>query len=383
MRRPTALRVPLLDLGMSLVLVVVAVAETSSIDVVTHRGAAVLAEVVMAAAITWRRVRPAPTTAVVGAAIIADTLAGMPPQSPYVPMVTVLIMMYTVVSYCSARDAVLGTALVLVSVALQVWLGGQSWDNLAFIYTFVGIFWAFGRIVRMRSAQAVASELRAERLQIEHDERARRIVVEERSRIARELHDVIAHSVSVMVVQAGAAQQVLRDDPAVAAAALENVQRTGRESINELGRLLGVLRDDSEELGFAPQPTLAELPRLVADARSAGLAVELTTEGEAVDLPAGVELAVYRVVQEALTNTRKHAGDRPRAAVRLAYRPDGVLVEVTDDGSGGPSVSGLSSGHGLVGMRERVAAYGGTLVTGGQLGRGYRISARIPLGAQE
>jgi signal transduction histidine kinase len=298
-------------------------------------------------------------------------------------MLSVLVMTYTVVSYCSPRDAAIGTGMVVVSASLQVWLGGQSWDNLAFILTFVGIFWAFGRIVRIRSAQAVESELRAERLQLEHSERARRIVTEERARIARELHDVIAHSVSVMVVQAGAAQQVLRDDPRMAEEALETVQRTGRESIRELGGLLGILREDSAEIGFDPQPKIAELPRLIEDARTAGVAVELITEGEAIELPAGVELAVYRVVQEALTNIRKHAGASPTATVRLAYGPGDVHIEVTDDGPGEGVLAAYGTGHGLVGIRERVTGYGGTLAAGGEADRGYRISARIPIGAAE
>lgn len=367
---------------MSAVLLVVGVAEASLLTEVPHRVPTILAEAVMAATIAWRRASPLAATGVIGIAIVVVTVAGLPPDAPYVPLVSILVMMYTVVSYCPPRDAVIGTVMVCTTGALQVWLGGQSWDNLAFMYTFVGIFWAFGRIVRMRSAQAVESELRAERLQTDQDERARRIVTEERGRIARELHDVIAHSVSLMVVQAGAAQQVLRDDPAVAGEALENVQRTGRQSISELGRLLGILREDSTEIGFAPQPTLAELPRLVADARTAGLAVDLSTEGEALDLPAGVELAVYRVVQEALTNTRKHGGASPSATVRLAYGRRDIHIEVVDDGPGEERAA-YGTGHGLVGMRERIAAYGGSLTAGHQAGRGYRISARIPLGAAE
>ncbi len=376
-------RLPRLDIAMGAVLLPVAIAESALIDDLPNRALIMVAESVMALTIAWRRANPVAATAVIGSAALAATSAGLPPDAPYVPMVTILMMMYTVVSYCSSRDARIGISLVLATAALQVGIGGQSWDNLAFIYTFVGIFWAFGRIVRMRSAQAVESELRAERLQIEHDDRARRIVTEERSRIARELHDVIAHSVSVMVVQAGAAQQVLNSDPRAARDVLENVQRTGRESISELGRLLGILREDSAELGFAPQPTLAELPTLVDDSRTSGIAVEFTTEGVAPDLPAGVELAVYRVVQEALTNTRKHAGACPSASVRIAYRARDVLVEVVDDGVDHVSTASYGSGHGLVGMRERVAAYGGTVAAGPQPGRGYRISARIPFGAAE
>lgn len=378
-----ALRLPRLDVAMSAGLVAFGVAEASLLADVPHRVPAAVAEAMMALAIAWRRARPLAAVSVVGGAVVAATVAGLPPEQATVPLVSMVVMVYTVVSYCPPRDAAIGVGLVVVALFLQVWLAGQSWDNLAFAFTFIGIFWALGRIVRIRSAQAVESELRAERLQGEHSERVRRVVTEERARIARELHDLIAHSVSVMVVQAGAAQQVLRNDPRLAEQALEHVQRTGRESIRELGGLLGILREDSAETGFAPQPTLAELPQLVEEARTAGLTVELTTEGEPVDLQAGVELAVYRVVQEALTNTRKHAGTRPTATVRLAYGPRDVHVEVVDDGPGEGAPAAYGTGHGLVGIRERVTAYGGTLEAGGHAGRGYRISARIPIGAAE
>ncbi len=377
------MRLPRLDVAMSAGLLVVGVAEASLLADVTHKVPVAVAEALMAVAIAWRRARPLVAVAVVAGAVVAATVAGLPPEQPYVPLVSIVVMTYTVVSYCSPRDAAIGVGTVVLAVFLQVWLAGQSWDNLPFALTFIGIFWAFGRVVRIRSAQAVESELRAERLQAEYGERARRVVTEERTRIARELHDVIAHSVSVMVVQAGAAQHVLRDHPTLAEEALEHVQRTGRESIRELGGLLGILREDSADMGFDPQPTLAELPRLVEDARTAGLTVELTTEGEAVDLQPGVELAVYRVVQEALTNIRKHAGTSPTASVRLAYGPSDIHVEVRDDGPGEGPMAAYGTGHGLVGIRERVTAYGGTLAAGGQAGRGFRISARIPIGAAE
>lgn len=377
------LRLPRLDVAMSAGMLVVGVAEASLLADVPHRVPVAIAEAVMALAIAWRRARPLTAAAVVGAAVVAATVAGLPPESPYIPLLSMVVVAYTVVSYCSPRHAAIGVSMVVLALCLQVWLAGQSWDNLGFGLTFIGIFWAFGRIVRMRSAQAVESELRAERLQAEYVEHARRVVTEERTRIAREVHDVIAHSVSVMVVQAGAAQQVMRDDPRLAEEALENVQRAGRESIRELAGLLGILREDSADMGFDPQPTLAELPRLVEEARAAGLTVDLTTEGEAVDLQAGVELAVYRVVQEALTNIRKHAGTSSTAAIRLAYGPGDVQVEVVDDGPGEDALVAYGTGHGLVGIRERVTAYGGTLAAGGHPGGGYRVSARIPIGAAE
>jgi len=187
---------------------------------------------------------------------------------------------------------------------------------------------------------------------------------------------VIAHSLSVMVVQAGAAEQVLRRDPERALGPLRAVQETGRRALAEMSRLLGVLREHGEEIGLAPQPGLGELGALVEGVRGAGLPVEFETEGERRSLPLGIELSAYRIVQEALTNARKHAGDA-RARVTLRYGDDALEVEVVDDGTGaGDSRDG---GFGLVGMRERVAIFGGSLEAGRCPEGGFGVRARLPL----
>jgi signal transduction histidine kinase len=202
-------------------------------------------------------------------------------------------------------------------------------------------------------------------------------VGEERRRIARDLHDVVAHAVGVMTVQAGAARLVLEDDPSRAREPLLAVEQAGRQALGELRRLLGILRRDEREPALRPQPGLAALQELAAQAERAGLPVELIFEGAPARLPAGLDLAAYRIVQEALTNTRKHAGPA-RARVAVRYAPEALELEITDDGR--PAANG-GSGHGLIGMRERVALYGGQLDAGPRPQGGFTIHAHLPLQA--
>ena len=204
-------------------------------------------------------------------------------------------------------------------------------------------------------------------------------MAQERARIARELHDVVAHHVSVMVVQAAGARRVIEKDPALARDALEAVEQAGRTALDEMRRMLEVLRAD--EAGVGPQPGLADLDRLVAQVRETGLPVELTFEGMDRPLPAGMDLAAYRIVQEALTNAVKHAG-KATARVTVRHESEALDIEVTDDGRGAaaPLLAGaVEGGHGLIGMRERVALYSGELETGPVFPGGYRVHARFPL----
>jgi signal transduction histidine kinase len=201
-------------------------------------------------------------------------------------------------------------------------------------------------------------------------------VVEERARIARELHDVVAHSVSVMTVQTGAVRRLLTPDQERERETLLAVERTGREALNEMRRLLGMLRATDEAEGLAPQPSLRQLDTLVEQVREAGLPVELKVEGAPVDLPPGLDLSAYRIVQEALTNALKHAGPA-RATVAVRYGPDELELEIADDGRG--AANGTGTGGGLVGMRERAALVGGRLEAGPRNGGGYAVRARLPL----
>lgn len=373
------------DIALAAVLVTLAIVEVTVNHALAPRAASYPIEIAMAAAIAWRRSAPLVASTVVAIGSVADAAIGVSPSDPSIPMMTTVALAYALVAHSPLRPAIVGSAILIVGTTVQVIVAGQSIGNLGFAFTFLAVIWAIGRLVRLRTAQAVRAEVQVERLRHDQAERARAVAVAERARIARELHDVIAHSVSVMVVQAGAAEQVLRGDPAAAERALGAVQSTGRQAIGELGQLLGVLREGGAELGLAPQPTLAELPALVADTESAGVPVTLTTAGIPRALPAGIELAVYRIVQEALTNTRKHAGGQARADVRLDYRPDEIVVEISDDGHSvmGAQRGADGTGHGLVGMRERISTYGGTLTAGRTGPRGFRVHARIPVRAAE
>ena len=238
------------------------------------------------------------------------------------------------------------------------------------------IVWAIAFGVGRKSVEADEAKERAVRAEREREERARAAVADERTRIARELHDVVGHSVSVMTVQASAVRRLLRPEQQREREALLIVERTGREALAEMRRMVGVLRRPEEAPALAPQPSLEHLDKLVEQAREAGLPVELRVEGESVRLPAGVDLTAYRLIQEGLTNAIKHAR-ATRAEVVVHYGDDHVELAVSDAGRGNASADG--SGHGLVGMRERVSVYGGELEAGPGPGGGYRLSARLPI----
>ncbi|MFI2372464.1 sensor histidine kinase [Streptomyces sp. NPDC018833] len=246
--------------------------------------------------------------------------------------------------------------------------------------------WVLGDSIRTRRAYFAQLEERATRLEKEREAQAKVAVAAERARIARELHDVVAHNVSVMVVQADGAAYVLDAAPDQARQALETISTTGRQALAEMRRLLGVLRTgDAPESGeYVPQPDVEQIEELVEQVRCAGLTVDFKIEGMPRSLPSGVELTAYRIVQEALTNTRKHGGPEAGASVRLVYFDDGLGLLVEDDGRGASHElyedgGADGRGHGLIGMRERVGMVGGTLDAGPRPGGGFRISALLPL----
>ena len=295
-----------------------------------------------------------------------------------------LIAIYSVAAHVerptSLRHGVAGIAVALGVGTVGVLIPEEDlpWFAIPAFLVMFGTAWVIGDNLRTRRAYTFELELAAGRAQAQQDAEADRAVAEERTRIARELHDVVAHSMSVMVVQAGAARRVLDTDPARARDALTAIESTGRESLDEMRRILGVLRSDNETAELAPTPTLHDFGRLVDQYESAGLPVAVTIEGETADLSPGLELSAYRVVQEGLTNTLKHAGPA-RAVVRLVYLSDQLEVHVTDDGRGA-SVAPSGSGQGLVGMRERVEAFGGTLQAGPTVGGGFALCAAFPIG---
>ncbi len=246
--------------------------------------------------------------------------------------------------------------------------------------------WVLGDSMRTRRAYFAQLEERAARLEKEREAQAKVAVAAERARIARELHDVVAHNVSVMVVQADGAAYVLDAAPDQAKKALETISSTGRQALAEMRRLLGVLRTGEHQEGgeYVPQPDVDQIEELVEQCRGSGLPVDFRVEGTPRPLPSGVELTAYRIVQEALTNTRKHGGPNAGASVRLVYFDDGLGLLVEDDGKGAPhelyEEGGADGrGHGLIGMRERVGMVGGTLDAGPRPGGGFRISALLPL----
>ncbi len=249
---------------------------------------------------------------------------------------------------------------------------------LVFTPILFSLLWLAGFTVRERGAAAEAAEERAARLEKEQEAEALRAVAEERTRIARELHDIVGHSISVMTVQASGVRRLLRPDQEKEREALLSVERTGREALAEMRRVVGALRDPEESPQLAPSPSLSRVDRLVEQARGAGLPVELLVEGEPVALPPGVDLAAYRLIQEGLTNTLRHAS-ASRAQVLVRYDGEHIEVEVSDDGRGAGAASTENGGHGLVGIRERVSIYGGELEAGPRPEGGFRLRARLPV----
>ena len=242
------------------------------------------------------------------------------------------------------------------------------------------VAWVAGYALRERAEQAEAAEERAAHAEREREAAARVAVAEERSRIARELHDIVAHAVSVMVLQVGAVRHKLPDAMAEDRDALRGVEQAGRTALAEMRRLLAAMRREGDEAELVPQPGLDGLDSLLDDVGRAGLPVELHVDGNPFPLPRGIDLSAYRIVQEGLTNALKHA-HASDADVTVRYRPDELEIEVRDNGSGSATSDGL--GHGLVGVRERVKIYGGKMTAGTAIDGGFVLSARLPLGQDE
>jgi signal transduction histidine kinase len=357
---------------------------------------AVLVTLGQAAPLVWRRRAPRLVLAATFAAALVNLVLGYQPTWAQAAM---LVALYTVAAHRPRRQSV--AAALLLAGGLVVYLlisermypttmetSAQDW-----VFTFLqfATAWFLGDLQRRRHAYTAKLELLNAQLAGEQEQRARWAVAEERGRIARELHDVVAHSVSVMVVQAGAARRSVTGNPGQATAALTQIEDTGRQALAEMRRLLGLLRDGRDgAAALDPQPSLAHLDALLAATREAGLPVELAVEGEPRQLPAGIDLSAYRIVQEALTNSLKHAGPA-RATVRVCYGTRALEVQVWDNGSGSafgrhPSDSDRQvrrSGHGVIGMRERVALFGGSLEVGSRPGGGFLVAARLPLDGGE
>jgi signal transduction histidine kinase len=340
--------------------------------------------VLIALPVAWRR--RAPVAALVAfwvpVQVWLDVLYGAHSNLPVEPFLALLILVYSAAAFADPtgqRVVVAVLAALYASELMLLAVGLKGWGNVVPGLIFITLAYVLGRGVRSRRLHSASLEQRTEELKAEREVLARLAVVEERDRIARELHDVIAHSVSVTVVQAGAAERLLDSDPEGARRALAAIREAGSEALDELRRLLGLLHDTTVAgLAAEPQPGLQRLETLLQQARDSGVAVEYAVEGTPRPLPPGIDLAAYRIVQEALTNVRKHAR-HATALVHVGYGPRELDLRVSNDGTGGTELPLPGAGHGLVGMRERVALYGGTLAYGACPSGGFEVRARIPL----
>jgi signal transduction histidine kinase len=337
-----------------------------------------LVVLVVAAALVWRRRAPLASGAVVlltWMVVFSVTPVYVLFLGQFVPMA---VAVFSLARYGAGRVPYVGAALgavALLYVDLFVAVL-QSPGEIVFHWGVFALAWGFGFGLRRLERRAEESTRRAVELEVAAAEQAMAAVLAERTRIARELHDIVAHTVSTMVVQAGAAEQVVGEDDAFVRRALATIRTTGADALGDMRRVVAMLRDADETGSLAPQPGVDGVPALVAAARQAGLDATLETEGELAGLPPGVDLAVYRIVQESLTNVRRHAG-ATRVTVRLVRGADGLEVEVADDGSGPGSAP--EGGHGLVGMRERAALYGGSLATYAVPGGGFGVRVHLPV----
>ncbi|MGJ6962358.1 sensor histidine kinase [Streptosporangium sp. G11] len=326
----------------------------------------------------WLRERPVAVFAIISLTSFLQWLLGV--QTLFFN-VSVLVAMYGVASRRPLRWAVGAGLVVELGLFLVFGRVPQGLDLSAFATAsaFAVAIWMAGIYANTRRRYLEGLEERAERAERERDQQARLAAAAERARIARELHDVVAHNVSVIIVQADGAGYAIDSDPEQARRAMEAVSATGRRALAEMRRMVGVLRADGVQEEYAPQPSLSQLDGLVAQVRESGLPVELRVSGVPRELPEGEQLTVYRIVQEALTNTLKHGGPDSRATVEMEYGVRELLLRVTDDGRGAATPE-REGGHGLVGMRERVALFGGSLEARPVPGGGFQVVARLPIG---
>jgi signal transduction histidine kinase len=326
--------------------------------------------------LAFRRRRPVLVLAIVVVASVLLSFFGR----TLIEAFALFIALYSVAAHADRRTAAKAGLVALAVLALPITLNGNvGFLEAVFELGFLALGWMLGGYL---------GELRgrAERVRHEQENQKRRAVAEEQARIARELHDVMAHSVSVMVVQAAAAGDVFDTSPGRAREALRSIESTGRHALAEVRRVLDVVRPvGADGLALEPQPGLSRLGELIGQFRAAGLPVALRIEGAPSELPGGIDLSAYRIVQEALTNSLKHGTGVSHARVRVRYEPGALGVEICDDGTGAPSPGAAPEtgiGRGLIGMRERVALYGGRLLAGPRPGGGFEVRARFPVGPE-
>jgi signal transduction histidine kinase len=340
----------------------------------------VVLSVIAAIALLFTRDAPFVAPLVAGAALTAAIV--IDPDATYdmtAPFLALLFMSWSVATYNDKGRAIAGlVAFQLVGLIANIAFREQNGlADFFFIGLFISVAWATGYLLSRRAAQSRAMLERAARVERDALAAAERAVIQERQRIARELHDVIAHSVSVMTVQAGAVRRRLAPEQEKEREALEAVEGTGRQALTEMRRLVGLLKEQGAMPEFSPQPGLGTIDALLDGVRAAGLPVDFEVEGAPHELPPGVDLAAYRVVQEALTNALKYAGPA-HAWVAVSWGDDELELEISNDGR--TDGDGSTGGLGLDGMRERVSLYGGEISSGPRDGGGYVVRARLPIG---
>ncbi len=334
-----------------------------------------------AGALPFRRRFPVGALEVMVTGSVIAVALQAPPQ-----MVGVAALgLYSVALTSSTRFSQITLAVVMVATMSAAWVGAGHWLASSVLATALSVVagWLAGENIRSRRIYSMAVALRAAEREQEREVRSQRAVAEERILIARELHDIVAHAMSVITVRAGVARFVMKENPAEATEALEIIETTARRALEEMRLLVGVLRNaEADEGELGPAPGLASIDELIDQAGHAGVRVTVETVGERRSLPSGADLSIYRIIQEALTNVVRHAGPT-RARVCIEYRPDEIVVDITDEGSrrwNPPLVDLASGGHGIIGMRERVALYGGVLSVGPR-GRGFEVRASLPISA--
>lgn len=350
----------------------------TSAEVDGPRAAVAAVVAVMTLATAWRRRAPLAVALLTITLVLTSEATWNVPDAIAAPVLALLLACYSLGAHAPLRTAATGLVLVLAPLLASALWQDKGLDDFLFLGTIFAGIWASGRLVRSRRGLAAQLADRAVLLEHERDQQASLAAAAERNRIARELHDVVAHCVNVMVLQAGAERRVLGNERPETVETLQAIEDTGRQALGELRRLLGIVRAEGEDPALEPQPTLAELHTLIEHAQRAGVDAQLRVEGEPRPLPPGLELSGFRIVQEALTNTLKHAA-ATSATVTVRYRPAALELEITDDGPGAPDHDETGGGHGLIGMRERVAIFDGTLDAGPRAGGGFRVSARLPV----
>jgi len=331
---------------------------------------------VSSAALIWRRSRPLETMGVIWVASALSMALGYFDG----PLIATVVSLYGAGRYANNDHwSFLWMAATVALIGINEQVGVRFSVEIGVVLLAPLLLWYFGKHVRARGDYLGLLQERAVRLEQEQTAEARRVVIEERSRIARELHDVVAHRVSLMTVQAGAATTVAERDPKAALQAMKAVESEGRQALSELRHLMGVLRPESEIGRLDPQPGIVDIPRLIEGLKDAGLDIELSIPATGAGLPARVDLFAYRIVQEALTNVLKHAGPGARASVGLRINKHRLAIKVLDNGQSATILPG--SGHGIVGMRERAQLLSGSLDAGPRPGGGFQVSAELPLGS--